>query len=308
MSNTKSGWTIRFGLFILALAWFLFTLYQLANGVMHNSHPSFQHPAWSWVVVSDLGGLLGLAFRMVGGFLALITALFYLVKRDLSNIETLLLVRLVVLLEGVYWLTLFPSIMPQAWTHFSTMTIENNIPITVESIMLPILLIILFFNLSPKRAATHGIKWGLIAGTAYIFNFWLNNSCNWIAAVMIKHTNYLTAYPANMFSFLLTTVGLLALAAFSAFFTASVIRKKDYQNLNLKKVGFIVTLFGLYSVIIYVMYLILGPVGGWGDWYAWFIGHNMDLWQLALPAAGIAFLFYRKNTEAEPTQKTKPQV
>jgi hypothetical protein len=295
MSNSKSTLTIRTGMFILALAWFLFTFYELTNGVMHNAHPAQTNPHWTWVVMSDLGGAVGLAFRAVGGFIALIISIFYLVKKDLTNPEALLMVRLAVLMEAVYWLLLIPSIIPQAWTNFGPMTIENNIPCTIESILLPIVLVILFFNLSPKRASTQGIKWGLIAGTAYIFVFWLNNACNWIAAVMIKGLSYLILYPANLFSFLITTVGLLAVTMFSAYFAAGVIRKADYQNLNLKTVGLIITLFGLYFDIIYVMYLFLGAVGGWGDWYAWFFGHNMDLWLLALPIAGIPFLFYRKN-------------
>jgi hypothetical protein len=297
MVNLKSGFTVRTGLFILALAWFLFTFYELTNGVMHNAHPDLTNPEWTWVVISDLGGAVGLAFRTVGSVIALIASIFYLVKRDLTSPEALLIVRLVVIMEAGYWLSLIPSIIPQAWKQFGPMTIENNIPCTVESILLPIVLVILFFQLSPKRASTQGIKWGLIAGTGYIFVFWLNNACNWIAAVMIKGIDYLTLYPANLFSFLLTTVGLLVVTAFSACFTAGVIRKADYQGLNLKKVGLIITTFGLYFDIIYVMYLFVGAVGGWGDWYAWFFGHNMDLWLLALPMAGIPFLFYQKTPE-----------
>ena len=64
-------------MFILALAWFLFTFYELTNGVMHNAHPAQTNPHWTWVVMSDLGGAVGLAFRAVGGFIALITSIFY---------------------------------------------------------------------------------------------------------------------------------------------------------------------------------------------------------------------------------------
>jgi hypothetical protein len=267
---------------------------MFTNGILHNTHPNRVTPVWSWLLFSDTGGGIGLAFRTVGGLIAVITALFYLVKRDLSEAEALMSLRYVVIFEAAYWLSLIPSIIPSAWTSFSLMTVENNIPITVASIALPIVLIILFFNLNPKKAATGGIKWGLISGTVYILVFWLNNACNWIGAVFwVKGVDYITLYPANLFSFLLTTVGLLLLTLYAAYFSKKSIGKRDFAKLNLKTVGIIITTFGLYFDIIFVMYLFLGPVGGWGSWYAWFFGHNMDLWLLALPMAGIPFLFQR---------------
>jgi len=45
--------------------------------------------------------------------------------------------------------------------------------------------------------------------------------------------------------------------------------------------------------VIYVMWVLFGSVGGWGPWYQWFLGHNMDLWVMALPAAGVPLLFSR---------------
>jgi hypothetical protein len=295
MFTNKSGWTIRIGLFLLALAWFSFTFYEFTNGILHNTHPARDAPVWTWLLFSDTGCGIGLAFRTVGGLIAVITAMFYLVKRDLSESEALMSLRYIVIFEAAYWLSFLFSIIPNAWSPLTTMTIENNIPVTVESIALPIVLIILFFNLTPKKASTGGIKWGLISGTVYIFIFWLNNACNWIAAVFwVKGVDYLTLYPANLFSFLLTTVGLLLLALFSAYFSIKSIRKRDFTKLNLRTVGIIITTFGLYFDIIFVMYLFLGAVGGWGLWYQWFTGHNLDLWLLALPMAGLPFLFQRK--------------
>ena len=69
---------------------------------------------------------------------------------------------------------------------------------------------------------------------------------------------------------------------------------KRQAQINLRTVGLIITAFGLYFNIIYVMYLFLGPVGGWGMWYAWFTGHNLDLWLMALPFAGLPFLFQKR--------------
>ena len=131
----------------------------------------------------------------------------------------------------------------------------------------------------------------------YIFVFWLNNTCNWIAALMIKNVDYITAYPANLFSFLLTTVGLLAVAMFAAYFSIKTIRAQDFNKLNLKRIGVIIVAFGLYFDIIFVMYLFLGAVGGWGEWYAWFFGHNMDLWLMALPMVGVPFSLSKQSSK-----------
>jgi hypothetical protein len=292
MVTNKSSWTIRTGLFLIALAWFLFTFYEFTNGILHNTHPSPR--ATLWLLLSDTAGCIGLSFRAVGGFIAVITASFYIAKRDLPESEALMALRLVVILEASYWFSLFFSIIPSVWSHLTLMTIENNIPCTVESIALPIVLAILFFNLTPKKASTGGIKWGLISGTVYIFVFWLNNACMWIAAVIVKGVDYISLYPANLFSFALTTIGLLLLDLFTAYFSKKSIGKRDFTKLNLRTVGIIITTFGLYFDVIYMLYLFLGPVGGWGAWYAWFTGHNMDLWLLVLPLAGLPFLFQNK--------------
>ncbi|MGD0644975.1 MAG: hypothetical protein ABSA75_08735 [Candidatus Bathyarchaeia archaeon] len=292
MFTIKPRWTIRTGVFLIALSWFLFTFYEFINGILHNTHPG--PGATTWLLLSDTAGGTGLAFRAVGGFIAVISALFYLVKRDLSEPEALTSLRFIVILEAAYWFSLVFSIIPSAWSPFNSLTIENNIPITVEAIVLPIVLAMLFINLSPKKASTYGLKWGLISGTTYIFVFWLNNACNWIAAVMIKNVDYVILYPANLFSFLFTTVGLLAITIFAAYFSMKTIQSKDITKLNLKRVGVIIIAFGLYFDIIFVMYLFLGAVGGWGEWYAWFFGHNMDLWLMALPMAGAPFLLQEK--------------
>lgn len=300
MFAIKSPGTIRTGVFLIALSWFLFTFYEFINGILHNTHPGPY--ATTWLLFSDTAGCIGLAFRAVGGFIAVTSALFYLVNRDLSESEALTSLRYVVILEAAYWFFFIFSMISSAWSSFNYLTIANNIPITVEAIALPIVLAMLFINLSPKKASTYGLKWGLISGTTYILVFWLDNSCNWIAAVMRKNVSYITLYPANLFSFLLTTVGLLAITIFTAYFSMKTIRTRDITKLNLKKVGVIIVAFGLYFDIIFVMYLFLGAVGGWGDWYAWFFGHNMDLWLLALPIAGVPFLFQRKAQDQTTAQ------
>ena len=95
---------------------------------------------------------------------------------------------------------------------------------------------------------------------------------------------------ANLFSFLVTTFGLLALALFATYFTAKTIRTGQMDRIDLKKVGVITVFFGLYFDAIFMLWIFLGSVGGWSTWYAWFLGHNADLWIMTLPLVGIPLL------------------
>jgi hypothetical protein len=164
----------------------------------------------------------------------------------------------------------------------------------------------LFFALNPNKPQKGAIKWGLIAGTLYVFVFWLNNATSWIIVVMEKGTEYVTAYPDHVLSFGLTTIGLLALAVYAAYFTKKSIGTESWQKLDLKKIGAIIMALGLYFLVIYVMWLAVGTKMEyvpaldkvvdvkWSNWYAWFLGHNMDLWALSLPLVGLPLLFERK--------------
>ena len=54
--------------------------------------------------------MLGMGFRFAAGIIAVLTALFFLLKKDLSRAETLMSLRWIVILEALYWFVgLFPS-------------------------------------------------------------------------------------------------------------------------------------------------------------------------------------------------------
>jgi len=274
-------------------------LYEFANGVINRGPLTV-----FWILVTDVPGCIGIGFRAVAGFIALVTVLFYVVRRDLSKPEALMALRLVVLFEAGYWFLSFimSGVWGLAWFSASSdafggvllMTIENTLPCFVQSIGLAGVLVKLFLELSPNKPAKNAIKWGLIVGTFYVFVFWLNNTGNWIAAIVEKGADYVLLYPANLFSFVLTTVGLLLLALYAAFFSRKSIGTESLANLNLHTVGVIVTLVGLYFGVHYIMWIFLGSVGGWGTWYAWIMGHNLDLWAMSLPSVGLPLLFHKR--------------
>jgi hypothetical protein len=105
---------------------------------------------------------------------------------------------------------------------------------------------------------------------------------------------YVTAYPDHIVSVGLTSIGLLALTLYAAYFTKKSMGANSLAELDLRKVGAIITALGLYFLINYVMWLFLGTDAKWSTWYAWFLGHNMDLWLMTLPLVGLPLLFKGK--------------
>ena len=302
MMDTRRYWPLKVGLLLVSLSWFLYMLYEFANGIINRGPLEV-----FFILVTDVPGCIGLGFRTAAGFIAVVTILFYIVKKDLSKSEALMALRLIVLFEAGYWFLSF--FMSGVWGLIGLanpsvtfgdaflMTIESTLPCFVQSIGLVAVLVKLFLELSPNKPEKNAVKWGLIAGAFYVFVFWLNNTGMWIAAVVDKGTDYIMLYPSNLFSFLFTTVGLLLLALYAAYFSKKSIGTESFAKLNLHTVGVIVTLVGLYFGVHYVMWIFLGSVGGWGTWYAWIMGHNLDLWAMSLPFVGLPLLFWRNAKE-----------
>jgi hypothetical protein len=298
MSDLKNYSALRIGLLLVTITWFSFTGYEFIKGAFNIYRGnSF------WVSLTDTAGTFGLGFRTMAALIAVFTILFFVSRKDLSKPELTMSIRWVILGEAVAMLALFPCVV---WS-IALATggassniglgsfIESTLPIIIESIIIPIVLIKLFFELNPNKPARSIIKWGLIVGTVYIFMFWINNTGNWIGAIERKGIEYVTAYPDHILSFGLTTIGLFALTLYAAYFTQKSIGATSFAEVDLRKVGGIITALGLYFLVIYVMWLFLGTDAKWSTWYAWFLGHNMDLWALSLPLIGVPLLFRGKS-------------
>ena len=294
--ETKVDWPLKIGLLFVSAALFSYMMYEFTNGII-NRGPLTNF----FILVTDVPGCIGMASRAAAGLIALVAVLSYIFKKDFSKAEAFMALRLVVLFEAGYWffsffmsgvMGLYGLFEPSAALGGTLLfTIENTLPCFLQSIGLVAVLLKLFLVLDPNKPAKGTIKWGLITGTFYIFVFWLNNTGNWIAALIEKGTDYITLYPANLFSFLISTVGLLLLGVYATYFTKKSIGTESWSKLNLQIIGTIVTIVGLYFGVHYMMYIFLGAVGGWGTWYAWTLGHNLDLWAMALPFIGLPFLF-----------------
>jgi len=118
-----------------------------------------------------------------------------------------------------------------------------------------------------------------------------------ITLIYEKGNGYLTAYPQNMLSFILTTFGLLALTIYTAYFSKKSSGAKSLQELKLKTIGAIILALGMYFLWNYLTWIFFGGNYIWSDWYAWFLGHNLDLWMLSLPLLGLPLLFTNNSRE-----------
>jgi hypothetical protein len=295
MAKAQSNMQLRIGILIVTLTWFFFTGFQFIKSAFN----IFGDPSrLFWVSVTDTAGTFGLGFRTMTALIAVLTILFYIAKKDLSKSELMMTIRWIILGETVFMLALFPVII---WSFASALGssntiglgsfIESTLPVFVESVIIPVVLLKLFLELNSNKSAKGPIKWGLITGTVYLFMFWLNNTGNWIGAIERKGIEYVTIYPDHILSFGITTVGLLALTIYAAFYTVKSTGANTFSVLNFRKIGAIITLLGLYFLYGYVSWLFLGTDMKWSTWYAWLLGHNMDLWLLSLPLIGIPLMF-----------------
>jgi len=293
---------LKIGLLIVTMVFFMFTLHGILTLEWIGEWEGLSASASFWILITDLSSAIGLVFRFVGSLIAVVAVGYYFVKKGLSTQTTYKVLKLVFIAEAIYWFTFITSgiwgITPVIDALFGApfgifgiiFVISTGIPCLFEAIALPIVLFKVVLNLSPTKPQKEAIKWGLISGTCYIFVWWLNNAGVWIYTAILKGTQYLTAYPVNVISFVSTVFGLLALGIFTAYFSKKSIGTEKLESLKLKTVGAIIMVVGLYFLWNYLTGIIFGAEL-WSDWYAWFLGHNLDLWALSLPLLGMSLLF-----------------
>ena len=299
---------LKVGLLIVTIVFFLFTLHGLLTLEWIGEWEGFGASTSFWIFITDISSAFGLIVRFIGSLTAAITIVYYFIKKGLSMPTTLKLLKIILVMEAIYWLTFLTSGIwgftpivdalvngTELGIFGQSFVIANGIPCLFEAIALPIVLFKVVLNLSPNKPKNQAIKWGLIAGTCYVFVWWLNNAGMWIYAVMFKGTEYLTVFPQNMVSFVFTVFGLLALGVFAAYFSKKSIGTEKLEKLKLKTVGVIIVVAGFYFLWNYLNWFLFGTPEIWsGGWYAWFLGHNLDLWMMIAPLVGLPLLFERK--------------
>ncbi len=290
----RSYWAFKIGLLILVLMWFSFTLYQFAKSIYNFDVR---------IAFTDLPGTIGLGIRTAGSFIALALLIFYLTKKALPAAKAKTYLRWIVFFEAVYWVSFFPAgIWALQKTSFDIYTSEffiigTGIPCLVQATVMPAVLVMLFLKLSHKKPVKDAINWGLIAAAAYIFVIWLNYSIQWLSEIILrKDASFIGQYAVNALSFALTTGGLFLLALYAVIYAKQSTGTETLSELDLKKAGAILTLFGLYFSVTYLLTILSGnPEELTTVWHIFFVDHNVDLWLLALPLAGIPLLLSKNQ-------------
>ena len=292
--GNNSRWAFKLGLFLVVLVWFSFTVYQVSKALITGVD----------VPYTDIPGALGLTFRTATCFVGLITILFYLVKRDLSRVEVVNTFRWLILFQAAYYVLFLPSAI---WgLEYSSVLysrgffiIEAGLPCLLQAIVMPTVLIVLFFKLKPNQPAQDVITWGLIAAAANIFVLWFNYTSQWWSEIYLDGTGFLTQSYLYAFEFVLTVGGLLLLAIYAGVYAKKSVATQTLSGLDLRRAGAIVTGLGLYFDIIWVLWLLFGDAsfGKLTVWPTFSVLHNVDLWMVALPLAGLPLLFSKKRKQ-----------
>lgn len=293
---------LKIGLLIVSIVFFMFTLHGLLTLEWIGEWNFVSGSTSFWILITDISSAIGLIIRFFGSLIAVVAIGYYFVKKGLSTQTTYKVLKIVLIAEALYWFTFITSgiwgVTPIVDALFGdpigifslSFVISTGIPCLFEAVALPIALFKVVGNLSPTKPNKGAIKWGLIAGTVYVFVWWLNNAGMWIYTIIWKGLDYLTLYPENLISFVFTVFGLLALGIFTAYFSKKSIGTEALETLKLKTVGVIIVVAGFYFLWNYLTGIIFGPEL-WSYWYAWFLGHNLDLWALSLPLIGMPLLF-----------------
>ena len=251
MTEPKFYSPLKVGLLIVAVAYFLFTLHAMFTLSWIGEWEAFSGSFRFVIFVEDISANIGIASRLVASSIAFAGGILYFVKKGLSTQTTMRVLRLVLIGEAIYWLGLLASgVLPlfstlgfATWRvngHVSTLPVltsllTNEIPLLVESIAIPIVLFKLSYELKPNKPAKGAIKWGLITGTVYVLVFWLTNTALWVTTLLRQGTEYLTSHPENLLSFALTSIGMLALTVFTAYFAKKSIGTETVEKLEENK-------------------------------------------------------------------------
>lgn len=311
-STFKSLSPLKIGLLVVVASYFLFNLHSLFTLEWIGEWNRFGGGFMMSIFIQDITNFVGIIARFIGAIIAIGAVLYYYKKGLPSEGKLYKILRWVLIMEAIYWLSLVPqagiSLYYAFARHLSTAALFNNlawttIPEVIESIVPPVALLILAVKLNAKKPFRGIAKWTLISGFTYVLTFWLTNTGAWMQVVISKGTLYLTSYPQHLFSFAITSIGLLALAIYAGFVAWKNSGASTLQDLNIRAVAAMVSLLGMYFLWNYLSWVFFN--GGWSGWYAWFLGHNLDLWMLSLPLFGIALLFYKITTKnsAEPANE-----
>ncbi len=315
---------LKIGLLASVIAYFLFTFHGMFTLSWIGEWDVIGGGAFgTMILIEDISATIGLIFRFAGSIIALVAVAVYFARKRIAQSTAYKAIRTVLVFEGIYWLGLIATTAYSVFffgrmlfTGGSVFRILDSfffsaLATIIEGIILPIVLFVLAYKLSPTKPLKSTVKWSAISGLVLIVVFWLVYTGIWVSVIQSpgKGIDYLwvtfenltgESHPEHMVSFITTAVGLPLLAIYTLIFMRRSTKIEVLSDLNLRPIGVIILGIGSYFLWNYFSWVMFAG-DTWNDWYAWFLGHNMDLWMLVLPLLGLPLIFYKKRNKNETT-------
>ena len=333
----KYAGSLRFWVLIVACVYFGYSVYfawaglRDSLGMLTNSYiySSLRQGPWWWLVSfyssEGVSGSVAIVSRAVAGVFAVWAAYLFWRKTDSVKLSLRQSTCMAMLFEAVFLLAFVPSILT-AIVYNSTsqqlfyfghtpnilIVLGTLIPLTGFVVVCTPPLLKLRFAIKNYAAKDEVMKWACLTGVGYLFAmFWFNYTMLW-AGEAVPYTRVYEQWgwsfvlePANFVSFLLTVLGLFALAAAALAVTYPAIKKRVAVP-NLTWVGVFMVALGGYFVFNLFYYYLTGAYPAHPSvWYE-VIGplHNPNLWAIALLFLGAPLIVYGKIKKDGET-KTK---
>jgi len=310
---------LKIGLLATAVAYFLFTFHGMFTLSWIGEWDRMGGGDFgTMILVEDISATIGLIFRFAGSIIALAAVAVYFAKKGIAQSTAYKALRTVLVFEGIYWLGLIATTGYSVYffgrmlfAGVSVVRILDSfffsaLATIVEGVILPVVLFIFAFKLSPKKPLRGAIKWAGISGLVLILVFWLVYTGIWVSVIQGtgKSIEYLwvtfenltwESHPEHLVSFITTAVGLPLLALYTGYFIKKSVRVESLSDLKMGAIGIIVLGLGAYFLWNYFSWVMFAG-DTWNNWYAWFLGHNMDLWMLVLPLVALPLIFHKKTS------------
>lgn len=320
--------SLQFWVLIVIAVYFAYGVYFAASGMRDSIgmlsneyiYTSLLQNPWWWMVLfygsEGVTGSISIISRAVAGAFAFYAALLYWRKKDIARSTIRKSASAALLFEAIFFLALVPSIIAAVAYN---LTSENLfyfghtpellllyctvLPILAIVLIVPPLLLKLRTTIKREEPQPEIVKWACLTAVAYMFVvFWFTYCMFWMGETIPYPGVYprwgldFVLQPANLLSFSLTVLGLLALSIATLVTTLPAIKKQTTQ-LNLTHIGRILVAFGAYFIFnVFYYYFTGGYNANPSVWYE-VIGplHNPNLWTIALAFLGAAVLIHGKT-------------
>ena len=320
--------SLQFWVLIVIAVYFAYGVYFATSGMRDSIgmlsneyiYTSLLQNPWWWMVLfygsEGVTGSISIISRAVAGAFAFYAALLYWRKKDIARSTIRKSASAALLFEAIFFLALVPSIIAAVAYN---LTSENLfyfghtpellllyctvLPILAIVLIVPPLLLKLRTTIKREEPQPEIVKWACLTAVAYMFVvFWFTYCMFWMGETIPYPGVYprwgldFVLQPANLLSFSLTVLGLLALSIATLVTTLPAIKKQTTQ-LNITHIGRILVDFGAYFIFnVFYYYFTGGYNANPSVWYE-VIGplHNPNLWTIALAFLGAAVLIHGKT-------------